>query len=340
VLAEYTPAGALIAAFVYGDDLISMARGGQTAFYHFDAVGSTRLLTDLAGAVTDTYDYDAFGTLLARTGSTDNPFLFAGQALDANTGFYYLRARFYQPSTGRFLSVDPFQGLALDPPSLHRYVYSGNDPVNRTDPSGRFSLGSLSISISIGSILRGIGSLSINVLIDYVLSKITGAEFNIFVSVGSALAFGAIGKGVSAGISAVRRSPNTIRMLQAAARRGIAEHSAWTKMAREALTQAGRAEGFCPSCFTLNKAIRNVDGTVARNSANKLARPDYVDYANNLIMDLKPVPKHIFDAGEEVMTKYLDATYAAQKQFYISTYAKARNIAEDAVAFAWDVYVK
>ena len=183
-------------------------------------------------------------------------------------------------------------------------------------------------------------SLAINVLIDYVLAKITGAEFNIFVSVGTALAFGAIGKGIGLGISAVRRSPNTIRLLQAAARRGVAEHKAWMKMAREALNSAGRVEGFCPTCFTLDKGIRDFAGKVWRNGANKYARPDMVDYANHLIMDLKPVPKAIFDAGEEVMEKYLNTTYAAQKAFYIEAYHQARGVAKESISFAWDVYVK
>ncbi|HUQ87853.1 MAG TPA: PKD domain-containing protein [Vicinamibacterales bacterium] len=339
VLAEYTPAGALSASFVYADDLISMTRGAQVAFYHFDGNGSTRLLTDLSGAVTDTYQYDAFGTLVARTGTTDNPFLFTGQPLDANSGFYYMRARWYSPSTGRFLTLDAHAAASSDPRSLHRYVYAANDPANHADPSGRFGLGSLSISISMSSILSGIASLSVNVLIDYVLSKITGAEFNIFVSVGTALAFGAIGKGLSLGMAAVRRSPNTIRLLQAAARRGMAEHAAWMKMAREALSQAGRVEGFCPTCFTLDKGIRDLAGKVVR-TGKKYARPDMVDYANHMIMDLKPVPKAIFDAGEEVMEKYLNSTYAAQKKFYIETYARARGVSEDAITFLWDVYVK
>ena len=342
LLAEYTPAGALVASYVYADDLISMTRGGQTAFYHFDGNGSTRLLSNAAGTVTDTYQFDAFGTLTARTGTTDNPFLFTGQQLDANSGFYYMRARLYQPSTGRFLSLDSHAAASSDPRSLHRYVYAFNDPVNHTDPSGLFGLGSFSISFSISGILNGIASLSVSVLIDYVLAKVTGAEFNIFVSVGSALAFGAIGKGISLGIAAVRRSPNTIRMLQAAARRGVAEHKAWGKMAREALNAAGRVEGFCPTCFSLDKGIRRLDGTVWHpfKGSRKYARPDMVDYANNLIMDLKPVPKAIFDAGEEVMERYLNATYAAQKQFYKEAYADARGIAVEAVNFAWDVYVK
>jgi len=75
VLAEYTPAGTLIASYTYGSDLLSLSRAGQTRFYHADGLGSTRLLSDLDGGVTDTYDYAAFGSFAARTGATGNPFL-------------------------------------------------------------------------------------------------------------------------------------------------------------------------------------------------------------------------------------------------------------------------
>ncbi len=81
----------------------------------------------------------------AGTG-TVNPFLFQGQQYDAASNDYYLRARYYDPTIGRFLSQDPYEGAIADPQSLHRYLYASNDPVNRFDPSGREDLGSLSIS--------------------------------------------------------------------------------------------------------------------------------------------------------------------------------------------------
>jgi RHS repeat-associated protein len=138
ILAEYSASGNLIASYVYADDLISMTRNGQTYYYHFDGLGSTRFLTNSVGNVTDTYDYDAFGNLIRRTGTTENPFLFNGQKYDANTGFYHLRARYYQPTTGRFTAVDPYAGDIYAPASLHRYNYTANDPVNKIDPSGLF----------------------------------------------------------------------------------------------------------------------------------------------------------------------------------------------------------
>jgi RHS repeat-associated protein len=149
VLAEYTPSGTLVASYVYADDLISMTRNGQTYYYHFDGLGSTRLLTDLNGTVTDLYDYDAFGNLIARTGTTENPFLFTGQQYDANIGFYYLRARYYQPSSGRFNAYDPFEGDSYAPVSLHKYLYAANDPINKIDPTGCF-FDTMSFSVSMG----------------------------------------------------------------------------------------------------------------------------------------------------------------------------------------------
>jgi RHS repeat-associated protein len=140
VVAEYKPDGALIASYTYAEDLISMTRGGHTYWYPFDGLGSTRMLTDEGGTVTDSYDYDAFGNLIARTGTTVNPFLFTGQQFDADSGFYHLRARYYQPGVGRFTSVDPYEGDIETPASLHKYTYSANDPVNKFDPSGEETL--------------------------------------------------------------------------------------------------------------------------------------------------------------------------------------------------------
>lgn len=138
VLAEYATDGTITAVYTYADDLVSIARGNETHWYHFDGLGSTRMLTGENGAVTDTFDYDAFGNLIARTGTTDNPFLFTGQRYDANSGFYYLRARYYQPRVGRFASFDPWDGDVYSPATLHKYLYTANDPLNKFDPTGNF----------------------------------------------------------------------------------------------------------------------------------------------------------------------------------------------------------
>ncbi|MGH9461081.1 MAG: RHS repeat-associated core domain-containing protein, partial [Vicinamibacteria bacterium] len=111
----------------------------QTSFYGYDATnGSVRQLYDAAGAVTDTYDYDGFGSLIASTGTTANAYQYRGEQFDSDAGLYYLRARWYNPATGRFLTRDPAEGVLDRPASLNPYVYAEADPVNNTDPLGLY----------------------------------------------------------------------------------------------------------------------------------------------------------------------------------------------------------
>jgi len=153
VLEERDGAGAVKAQNVFGLDLIRRNEGGQQSYFHVDAQKNVRQLTDGAGAVSDTYSYDGFGSLLNRSGTSPNPYLFAGERFDAPLGEYNLRARFYDPRIGRFSSIDPASPDVNDPRSLNRYVYSFSDPINRRDPSGRSSLGETMISVSIVGIL-------------------------------------------------------------------------------------------------------------------------------------------------------------------------------------------
>ncbi|HEU4768602.1 MAG TPA: RHS repeat-associated core domain-containing protein [Pyrinomonadaceae bacterium] len=147
--------------YTYGHDLISQRQliSGQreVSFYGYDGHGSVRYLTDTAGAITDTYTYDAFGVLLARTGSTPNEYLYAGEQFDPNIGFYYLRARYMNPSTGRFQTMDAFEGLKFDPASLHKYTYANANPVDLVDPSGHFaSIAGIGMTMVIGGIISAI----------------------------------------------------------------------------------------------------------------------------------------------------------------------------------------
>ena len=105
------------------------------SFYGQDGSGSVRQLTNAADGVTDTYDYDAFGNKVNSTGTTPNNYLYRGEQYDSDLGLYYLRARYYNPVTGRFLNVDPMAGQGQ-----RRYEYAAADPVNGKDPSGNFVL--------------------------------------------------------------------------------------------------------------------------------------------------------------------------------------------------------
>src|SRR5262249_40393740 len=122
-----------------------------------DALGSTRVLTDASGAVTDRYIYDAFGQLLGHTGTTVNIYLFAGEPHDPLTGLDYLRARYMDAATGRFVSRDPLAGSMFLPLTLNRYLYTGDDAVNDRDPSGQESLGEVMAALEILGAWAGAG---------------------------------------------------------------------------------------------------------------------------------------------------------------------------------------
>jgi RHS repeat-associated protein len=141
------PTGALAAYHVRGDDLLATLRPDDTApttliakYFHAEGIGSIRALTDELGNVSDRYDFEAFGELLAHDGDDPNAYLFAGEAFDPNVGFYYNRARWLVPNLGLFAGVDPFIGALVDPSSLHKYTYAALDPVRNVDPAGLFSI--------------------------------------------------------------------------------------------------------------------------------------------------------------------------------------------------------
>jgi RHS repeat-associated protein len=133
--------GAVQRRYTYGLQRISQTQflnsAWTTSFYGYDGLGSVRQLTGPAGAVTDTYDYDAWGNAVNVTGSTPNVYLYRGEQYDPDLNLYYLRARYFNPLTGRFLTRDPAEGQTVDPRTLHKYLYAGGDPVNALDPTGR-----------------------------------------------------------------------------------------------------------------------------------------------------------------------------------------------------------
>jgi RHS repeat-associated protein len=154
VIRESGPSGVTLRSYVIGLQLLSFTEGTNVRYYLTDALGSTRLLTDATGAVTDKYLYSAYGVPLGHTGSSDNSFLFAGQQQGEPSGLVYLRARYYDPATGRFLSRDASDGSDQLPLSLNKYVYALANPVNDTDPSGNQTLVELVVSLAINATLR------------------------------------------------------------------------------------------------------------------------------------------------------------------------------------------
>ncbi len=111
-----------------------------------DGHGSVRVLYDAAAAmvmaagIQQIYHFDAYGNLLGfpSNGTPLTNYLYSGEAFDFNIGQQYLRARWYDPTNGRFNSLDPFYGNSSDPQSFHKYAYVHNDPIQGVDPTGMF----------------------------------------------------------------------------------------------------------------------------------------------------------------------------------------------------------
>jgi RHS repeat-associated protein len=109
-------------------------------YYHLDALGSVRVVTDATGAVIRRHDYTPFGEEVTVTYPTPDRKLFTGQERDQQTGLDYFGARYYRAGIGRFTTVDPagVNPLKLvNPQRFNRYSYANNNPLTFVDPDGR-----------------------------------------------------------------------------------------------------------------------------------------------------------------------------------------------------------
>ncbi len=109
-----------------------MLRSSTTSYYEADGVGSLTSLSNTAGALAQTYTFDSFGNTTASTGSITNSFRYTGRELDSETMLYFMRARYFDPNSGRFISEDPLRF----PGGINFYVYAANSPTNFNDPYG------------------------------------------------------------------------------------------------------------------------------------------------------------------------------------------------------------
>lgn len=154
VLYETDGSGNLLRRFVYGatDQPISMIQGTNTYFYHYNGHGDVVALTNASGAIVAEYDYDAYGVpvVTGREGTVENPYRYAGYRWDPEFGMYYLNARYYAPTLGRFITRDSFHGFEDDPASLNQYNYAKSNPVMFVDPSGHFVVNVITAVIGAG----------------------------------------------------------------------------------------------------------------------------------------------------------------------------------------------
>jgi len=123
-------------AYITGPDgkpIQQILQDGTVRYYHHDAHGSTRALTNQTANVVAKYTYDAHGNPTSPPTSAQNPFGYDSQYTDPESGLQYLRARYYDPTTAQFLTRDPITAQTRTP-----YTYANNSPTNYTDPTGMF----------------------------------------------------------------------------------------------------------------------------------------------------------------------------------------------------------
>jgi len=136
LIEETNSSGAVVARYEPTqniDEPLAMLRSGATSYFHADGLGSITSLSNAAGSIANTYTYDSFGKLTASTGSLVNPFQYTARESDSETGLYYYRARYYDPTIGRFIKEDP---AGFDAGSPNFYAYVGNDATDGIDPFG------------------------------------------------------------------------------------------------------------------------------------------------------------------------------------------------------------
>lgn len=187
VLAETT--GANILQYTYGNRLINQQSGAGAHFYIADGQQSTRQLTIAAGVVSDSYTYDAFGVPLTSSGATANAYRYGGEQQEPVTGYYYLRARYDDPATGRFLTTDTELGNPFTPMSMHPYLYGDANPVDNLDPSGRFDLTDITFTNSLyASLATGlavtVGTRATGIARDWQTALLYGAAATTVVGIG------------------------------------------------------------------------------------------------------------------------------------------------------------
>ncbi len=136
ILLEFDGNNSQIARYTHGfgfDEPLIMKRGGVSLYYLADGLGSITDLTDSTGAIAQSYVYDSFGNIDQQVGPLENPYTYTGRELDAESGLYYYRARYYEAIVGRFINEDPIEFTGSDN-NFYRYVQ--NNPVSFVDPFG------------------------------------------------------------------------------------------------------------------------------------------------------------------------------------------------------------
>ena len=136
--------------YLYGLGRIGQQNIVGRQYYFGDALGSVRQLINPAGTVTQACNFEPFGKSLSTAGNPLTKYGFTAEWTDP-TNLIYLRARYYDPATGMFLSKDPLRGFIGLPQTINPYIYSVNNPILYVDPSGQIVI-PLALAVVFGAI--------------------------------------------------------------------------------------------------------------------------------------------------------------------------------------------
>ncbi len=162
LLAEADSTNTITQYYIHGAGLLAMVQGSNVYSYHYNAVGSTVAITDNSQSIVNAYSYGPYGRILNEMETITQPFKYVGQygvMFEPGVEFYYMRARYYDPTTGRFISEDP---IGMEG-GLNLYAYASGNPVLFSDPSGLYTFG---VSFNVGGGAGYGGTTGINFVFD------------------------------------------------------------------------------------------------------------------------------------------------------------------------------
>jgi RHS repeat-associated protein len=170
ILTETDSAGNFHCYHIHGNGLLYSisASDNRYSYYHYDAIGSTLALTGSTQVVTDKYANGPYGETGGSSGTTPNRFRYVGQfgVMQEDNGLMFMRARFYDPLTKRFIGMDPVRGEMIDPMTLNPFIYAKGNPLLFLDPTGlvqwlRVGWGVVTLGASVAS-AAGFGALGVS----------------------------------------------------------------------------------------------------------------------------------------------------------------------------------
>ncbi len=138
MIAEANGTATVTANYVWGPDraLVKKVTGGGEYYYLYNGHGDVIQIVDRNGNIVNNYKYDEWGNIEESNETISNPFKYAGEVYDEETGLYYLRARYYDPALGRFINEDTYEGQINNPLTLNLYTYCFNNPPKYVDSTG------------------------------------------------------------------------------------------------------------------------------------------------------------------------------------------------------------